>query len=478
MPRVTDFELANRALAKSVNRYGDLPLGAVIRGDERYNRPGLFNGPRGWDYWDRLENPAPYQNPDLWPDKRPTYLWARMAMPAGSSLTMHSRFPRARYMKLAMYRFEKNTFVSVGSESLGGWEIEPDPGASNPFVVGADRTVKDRDFTIQVLAQDPPQDPADRRTNTMYVGTEETETQLMYRIYVSDEGWDGAGWGPADSPSTEGPGYTVEGKLADGTPLSGEEVVERFSRPEIDLPPQVDAKTWYGLVNADDNDPRLDAETAPARVDSQWENFYGMKYSIVGLFKGPEVRDKMGLQRTMEAGGDPTTQYMMQFTNRKFGPVYVFQGKMPTFPDTFAGTETMPGGQVQYWSNTTVGSGPSGEVWDGLSDFQVPLDDDRNYTIVVSSPEDRPTNATDENGIAWMDWGPGEGLDDDPRNRTDFGMMIMRFMACDPDWENSPIKATTPGTEAEIMGAYYPKGYYTTKADFEAEGPRTGDGSS
>ena len=49
-------------------------------------------------------------------------------------------------------------------------------------------------------------------------------------------------------------------------------------------------------------------------------------------------------------------------------------------------------------------------------------------------------------------------LDDDPRNRTDFGLMIMRFMACAEDWENSPTKATTPGTEAEVMGPYYPRG--------------------
>jgi hypothetical protein len=354
----TTYELANRAEAKNAKRYGDVPLGAVIRGDERYNRPGLFNGPRGWDYWNRLEGPGAYQNPNLWPDKRPTYFWARM------------------------------------------------------------------------------------------------------------------GWGPADSPSAEGPGYTVEGRLADGTLLSGEQVVGRFSRPGIDLPPQVDAEMWYGLVNAQDNDPRLEAETTPARADSQWENFYGMKYTVVGAFKGPKAREKMGLPRAMEAGGDPTTQYMVLFTHRKFGPLHVLRGKMPTFPATFSGTKTMPGGQVQYWSNTTVGSGPSGEVWDGLSDMQAPLDADGYYTIVVSRPEDRPANATEENGVAWMDWGPGEGLDDDRRNRKDFGMMIMRFMACDPGWENSPTKATTPGTEAKLMGPYYPTGYYTTKEAFEADGPK------
>ena len=155
-------------------------------------------------------------------------------MPAGQSMTLRSRFPRARYIELAMYGYEIGTFVAVGSESLGGWDIEPDPGSGNPFVVGADRTVENRNFTVHILAEDPPEDPAARPANTMYAGSGETETLLMYRIYVSDEG----GTVPAGarrSPSAEGPGYTVESRL-DGTQLAGGEVVERFSRPEIDLP--------------------------------------------------------------------------------------------------------------------------------------------------------------------------------------------------------------------------------------------------
>lgn len=56
---VDPFTLANRAAAKATDRYGDVPLGAVIRTDERYNRGGLFQGPRGWDYWNYLPDPSP-----------------------------------------------------------------------------------------------------------------------------------------------------------------------------------------------------------------------------------------------------------------------------------------------------------------------------------------------------------------------------------------------------------------------------------
>ena len=72
---VDPLTLAHRAAAKSFGRYGDVPLGAVIRADERYNVNGLFQGPRGWDYWNYLPDPQPYQDPNLWPDKRPNYFF-------------------------------------------------------------------------------------------------------------------------------------------------------------------------------------------------------------------------------------------------------------------------------------------------------------------------------------------------------------------------------------------------------------------
>ena len=100
--------------------------------------------------------------------------------------------------------------------------------------------------------------------------------------------------------------------------------------------------------------------------------------------------------------------------------------------------------------------------------MQVPVDKDGFYTIVVSLPEDRPKNATAENGIAWINWGPGEGIGD-PRNRKDWGALLMRFMVPQKDWQYNPLK---PGDLATVMGRYYPRGYYTTKAQFEAEGPR------
>jgi hypothetical protein len=175
----------------------------------------------------------------------------------------------------------------------------------------------------------------------------------------------------------------------------------------------------------------------------------------------------------MDGGGDPSTQYMLTYLSRKFGPVYVMRGKMPVFPNTYSGPggrglAIMPAAQTQYWSLVSCEAAPSGQIVDGVCDMQVPLDADRNYTIVVSRPEDRPGNATLENGIAWMKWSPrGEGLDD-PRNRADFGMLMLRIMAVSPDWTQSPEKVTRPGMEEAVMGSYLPRGEYTDKATFEA----------
>jgi hypothetical protein len=468
------YILAHRKAAEASERFGDLPLGAVIRTDERYGPKELWQ-PRGWDYWNRLEDPRPLQDPNLWPDKRPTYMNAVLAMPAGSSLTLHGQFPHARYCKIAFYKLVHETFVALPGESLACWDIEPDPGAVNPFVVGADRRAPNRSFTLHILADDPPKDPTTRPRNTLYVGRNVDELQAVFRIYTSDESYDGPGVARGDTPSMERI-FTYEGELADGTKLMEEEVARQFSRSVGFAPPPVSVDKWYALVDAKTNDPSLSPETAPARKDPAFEKFWTVPYTLVGAFKTPEERAKIPYAgQGVQAGADPGTVYLVAYLSRLYGPVFVVRGKMPTFPNTFAGEDghglkTMPPANLQYWSMATLASAPSGELWDGVFDMQVPLDKDGEYTIVVSRPEDRPKNATLDRGVAWIDWGPGEGLND-PRNRKDWGMLLVRMMSADPNWENSPDKIARPGEEAAVLGPYYPRGEYTTKEAFEARGP-------
>lgn len=456
-------------------RFGDRTLESTIRTDDRYGHDGLFQGPRGWVYWNYLANPQGIQNPNLWPDMRSTYFIGRFAMPAGSSMTLRGKFPYARFFQFALYKFEHNTFVAF-DESLHGIDIEPAPGSTNPYRIGANRLAEERDFTIQVLAEEPPEDRTRRATNTLYVGREGRDIQGVLRIYLPDQDQDGAGWGPPHS-SFGGQGFpTYAGKLEDGTTLSAEQVVTQWGKPFVgETEKPMTAQQWIDLVHAEDNDPQLTPQTAPARNPPQWEKFTTIRYGVIGVFKSPEARAKIPFGGPVEGGGEGP--YLCTYLSRQYGPVYVMQGKMPTFPDTYAGEHgrgaaTVPETQTQYWSLVSSESVPSGQVVDGLTDFQIPLDDDRNYTIVVSRPADRPKNATLENGVAWLKWSPrGEGLDD-PRNRDDFGMLILRIMGNHPNWRQRPDNINEAGSEATVMGPYFPRGYYTTTEDFEARGPQ------
>lgn len=72
----------------------------------------------------------------------------------------------------------------------------------------------------------------------------------------------------------------------------------------------------------------------------------------------------------------------------------------------------MPDVQTQYWSLVSCEAAPSGQIVDSLTDMQVPLDADGYYTIIYSRCENRPKNATLENGVVWIEWSPrGEYMD-------------------------------------------------------------------
>jgi hypothetical protein len=462
--------------ALGVKRFGDKSIEKIVRTDTRYGHDGLFGGPRGWAYWTHLEYPRPIQNPNLWPDSQSTYFIGQLQMPKGASLTMHYTYPHARYFQFALYSWNGQTFVSTG-EAVAGKDIEPEPGSINPFRVGANRLAEKRDFTLRILSKDPPSDSKEREQNTLYGGSKGQLLQFVNRIYLSDQGWDGTGWGPASSPSTDTGFPTYEGMLADGTKLSAEEVVRQFGRPMAQTKQPVNAKQWAKLVNAKTNDSSLDPATAPARTVPRWQKYWNFKYSIVGDFMTPAKRAKIRAAGAIDGGGNPTTQYLYLTLSRKFGPVYVMRGKMPDFPNTYAGAggqglEVMPEAQTQYWSLVSGEAAPSGHIVDGLTDMQVPVDSNGYYTVVYSRKEDRPANATVENGIAWIEWSPrGEGIAG-PYNREDFGMLMLRIMATNPEWKERPDNVTQPGMEEEVMGPYYPKGYYTTKADFEDKGLR------
>jgi hypothetical protein len=452
-------------------RPGNKTPEVVRKTDALYGSDGLWLGPRGRDYSQMLPDPKPWQRANLYPDPNSSYWFAVLEMPADSVLTLRGRFAHGRYMQFALYRDDPDmgSYTATG-ETLVDHRIEPDPGSGNPFVPGASRRIEKRDYTIRVVNRRPPADPAQREPNTLYAGTG-AQFQIVYRVYVPDQGYLGdAGAGL--------PAYTAT--LADGTQLPAEQVRERFVRP---LPQGaasgMSVERWRALCRAPDNDPELKPETTPARNPPLLERYFDNEWNMEAVFKSPEDRARIPSRLETGFGGDPGIVYLMGFVSRRFAPVLVIRGKMPLYPDTYygedgSGLQVMTGWESRYWSVIMTQAPPSGLGTDGLSDFQVPLDADRRYTIVVCRPEDRPRNASEENGVAWMDWGAeGEGIDDE-QNRTDFGLLVFRFMYNDPTWEHDPARIVEHGTEVRIMGPYFPQISYTDRAAFEAAGPRRG----
>lgn len=305
-----------------------------------------------------------------------------------------------------------------------------------------------------------------REPNTLYAGAE-GQIQMCLRFYLPDLGRDATG-------DVGLPDY--EGVAAEGVPMSAADVRQHWNQPMSEgIASGMTLEQWLALRDAPDNDPALDSASIPARNPPVMERFLNNDYNFIGVFKSPAQRARISHRMETGFGGSSNITYMFCWISRTFGPVLVLRGKMPKYPATIAlgsdqGLEAMTDWEARYWSIVIGEAPPSGLSNDGLSDFQVPLDQDGNYTIVVSRGEDRPANATEQNGVAWMEWSDrGEGLDD-PSNRPDFGMLIIRFQHTNPDWEYSPAQVLEPGTEEQLMGPYYPQGEYMDKATFEAKG--------
>ena len=147
---------------------------------------------------------------------------------------------------------------------------------------------------------------------------------------------------------------------------------------------------------------------------------------------------------------------------------------MPTHPHTYD-RETKnrsAGTQARFWSLCNYGSYANPPLLPAnsacLFDERVPTNAAGDYTMVVSLPQDRPKNATDKCGVAWMNWGTaGDG-----QGRATLDNLVIREQLDSTSYAQGIDKITTPDTEQRVMGAHYPKGTYMTKTQFQQRGCR------
>src|SRR5918912_4201495 len=151
----------------------------------------------------------------LFPDSSAQYWSAEYTAVPGTRIRIDGVFPYARYTSWNVYDPILRPFAKKSD-----FELTPDPGSSNPFLPGADRTtpIDQRHYTLFITF-----DPADHPgPNVIYVDPAKNPVGVFtLRVYVPDAGRDVTGgvglpqvtWEPTSSsgpPSLVSPCRDVE----------------------------------------------------------------------------------------------------------------------------------------------------------------------------------------------------------------------------------------------------------------------------
>jgi hypothetical protein len=390
--------------------------------------------------------PAPAEHPCAWPtradrsidniaypDTAATYWGQGYRLADGETLELEGSFPDARYASFITYRTTGGAI-----DTLTDRDIAPDDGSTNPFAGGSAEGPHDYTVTVRpdrgadasgndlgaAAADDgPAPDPVPltdevealvRRDQAGSGGDDATVGTILYRLYL-----------PNDEDDVTGgvglPRVTVVG--ADGT--------------RTELPPCPDPTTSAaGKATVEHFGPETDRPAPPAPV-----------------FIRPD-----GAQARLYP--NPDNVYVATIVEHQPGRLVVVRGKAPTFPDTRTGPVGQ-GEQVRYWSMCTNEFRKPYPVTTCAADVDVALSDDGSFTFVVSTPEDRPDNATPEDGVTWLDWGSTEVN----------GLLLLRHMLASPDFAESAINLEPGQVAQEVMGPYTPLGAYCTTEQFETDDP-------
>lgn len=374
----------------------------------------------------------------LFPDLNARYWHVQVPVQPGGQLRITGRFANARYFSYALQG------PGGSGDAIHDAALTPDPGSVNPFVVGADRNVTQRSYTLRVVQSAAPL--MGRAPNTLYAGSSRMggSINIVYRIYDVDADVDQAtaGVGFPTVQSLDGSGHTTatcSGGIGSVTPAA--------SYPN---PPRIPG-AGVGAIGT--NPPAWQKFVNTATVYSQM---------LHSQLLGDDVYDRISEAASGGAigglGANVDNEYITTFLNPHYGKVLVLRATMPTFPHTDAGQSPMQSGQVRYWSMCSEIPSTTQAV-SCIPDHAVPVGSQRSFTVVVSAPADRPRNATALCGVAWL-----------PMSDHPGSVLLMRNLLADPTFAQGIGKAQL-NHEAATMGSYYPRGQYLPDAAaFDARG--------
>jgi hypothetical protein len=407
----------------------------------------------------------------IWPDSHTDYETSIVTIPAGGKVVFHGQFPHARF-----FSFTTSSTLGVIRGHLYDDQIKPDRGSTNPFLPGANRNAQHRAYTVTMVdAPDP--GPGHEAPNTVYGGVTGQAPGagamlLVVRVYLPDRGRDFTGGVGEPAASYVAPGGATSTGAAACTSVSAKPGFSNLINVNPLLFPESKIQSLLALSKSPEH---------PAVKHTVWYKFFNPQWMLAPFYAGTSDANLISSLPLVGTGlgANPANGYVFTWLDRRFGPnhhgdnIAVLHGKLPTTPATYAGEAKMGNGQIRYWSlcnNQGLTSGAT--TGPCLADEEVPINSQREYTIVVSLAKDRPKNATDKCGVAWMNYGTaGDGY-----TRPDSTLLIMRNLAttAHPAFRNAIQNIATPAQVSSTMGPYLPTVTYTDSARFQHSGCNAG----
>ncbi|MET7602999.1 hypothetical protein ABZU45_08905 [Streptomyces avermitilis] len=369
--------------------------------------------------WPAVVNPSRLNF--AFPETNATYWVMPYQLSKGDRLVVDGTYPSARFTSLTTYNAKGSPV-----DSLVDRAITPNSGSKNPFAqANAGTNPAEHRYRVTVRSGVT----AAPGHNTLAATADSAASGsgfLALRIYVPDKESDPTGGAPLPALSLQHQGGSTStlktcanagSAHGDAGPLAGflRQLVKKYAPPG-------------GFEGCGKSTPSAPGFAVPNKAE--------------GLFP------------------NPYNKYLCTPVSHASGRIAVIRGKAPTFPDTIQGQSVLTKTQLRYWSlcqNQWQLPYPSSSC---AADYQTALKDGQ-YTFVVSTPEDRPTNATTSDEVTWISWGP-----------TDVnGILLFRNMLPAGDFHNAVQNIQKGQNPATVMGPYYPTITYCTKATFEKGGP-------
>jgi len=340
-----------------------------------------------------------------YPDAGATYFTTRYTLLSGQSLVLSGTYPYARYMSLITYNFSGNVV-----DKLSDVQINPDPGSDNPFTdVAASTNPANRRWTVTIS---PDAAPGSGQTTNGLAAT--SLGSVILRVYVPDNPIDLAGSVPLPDMTVRHPDSSLTPLPTCATQSSDSSIIDLINSfgPATDIPP---------------TDPPVFRRPA----------------SVAGLYANPD------------------NTYLASIVNHQPGKVIVVRGKAPSTPDTRAGQSAATPSQLRYWSMCTNEYRKPYPVSFCAFDSEATLDGSGYYTFVMSTPADKPTNATTADGVTWLDWG----------STTTNMVMILRHMLPAPTFVETASNVAPGQLASDVMGVYTPAAKTCSTTTFQNDGP-------